>query len=161
METNTTGPERAVLEDMLEENLESFIACVEGLSETDARRSLVPSLTTPLGLVKHLACVERSWSQRRLAALPEQDWDGYAYGDEKSWVVNDEDTVPSAIDDLRRAGARRRELATSYDLDHTIEHDRLGAISLRWIYCHLIEEYARHAGHADILREQIDGRTAS
>jgi hypothetical protein len=156
-----TGPERVVLEAMLDENRESLIQCVDGLSEEDARRSLVPSLTTPLGLLKHVACAERSWFQRRLAALPESEWDGYAYGDEPSWSLSEDDTVASAIDEYQRAPSRSREIAAAYDLDHTIEHDVMGTLSLRWIYLHMIEEVARHAGHADILREQIDGKTTT
>jgi hypothetical protein len=161
VQTNTTGPERTVLEDMLDENRESVIACVQGLSDEAARRSLVPSLTTPLGVLKHLACVERSWFQRVLAALPEEEWDGHAYGDEPSWALADDDTVESVIEEYHRAIVRSRELAAAYDLDHACEHHRLGLVSLRWIYCHMLEEVARHAGHADILREQIDGCTAS
>ena len=156
-----TGPERVVLEAMLDENRESLIQCVDGLSEEDARRRLVPSLTTPLGLLKHTTCAERSWFQRRLAALPEGEWDGYAYGDEPSWSLAETDTVASAIEEFQRAASRSREIAAAYDLDHTIEHDVMGTLSLRWIYLHMIEEVARHAGHADILREQIDGKTAT
>jgi len=156
-----TGPERVVLEAMLDENRESLVECVDGLSEDDARQALVPSLTTPLGVLKHVACAERSWFQRRLAALPESEWDGYAYGDEPSWSLAETDTVASVIEELQRAASRSREIAAAYDLDHTIEHDVMGTLSLRWIYLHMIEEVARHAGHADILREQIDGKTAT
>jgi hypothetical protein len=157
----TTGPERALLEAVLDDNRESLIACVEGLSEEDARRSLVPSLTTPLALLKHVACAERSWFQRRLAGLPEQEWDGYARGDEPSWTVTPQDTVASAVAELRRAVVRSKELAAGRDLDTEVHHEEVGTVSLRWIYLHMIEEVARHAGHADILREQIDGTRAT
>lgn len=159
--TITTGPERAVLEAVLDDNRESLIACVEGLSEQDARRSLVPSLTTPLGILKHVACAERSWFQRRLARLPESERDGYAYGDDPSWTLGPDDTVASVVAELRRAVARSKELAAGHDLDEEVQHDRLGTLSLRWVYLHMIEEVARHAGHADILREQLDGTKAS
>ena len=157
----TNGPERAVLEGLLDDNRESLIECVEGLTEADARKRLVLSLTTPLGLLKHAACVERSWFQRRLAALPESAWTGYGYGDEPSWEYTDADTVESVIAEFRAASTRSREIAAGYGLDHTIEHDVIGAVSLRWIYGHMIEELARHAGHGDILRELIDGKTAT
>ncbi len=157
----TTGPERELLEAVLDDNRASLVECVEGLSEDDARRSLVPSLTTPLSLLKHAAAVERSWFQRRLAALPEQDRDGYAYGDDPSWTVEPGDTVASAVADLRRAIARSKELAAGRDLDTQVHHDVFGTVSLRWIYLHMIEEVARHAGHADILREQIDGKRST
>jgi hypothetical protein len=161
MASPTTGPERALLLGMLDDNRESLVDCVVGLSETDARRSLVPSRTTPLGLLKHLACVERSWFQRRVAALPESEWTGYAYGDAPSWTITDDDTVESAVAELRAAAERSREIADPLDLDFTVEHDVIGTVSLRWVYLHMIEEVARHAGHADILREQIDGRTTT
>lgn len=157
----TTGPERALLEGMLDENREELIACVEGLSEADARRRLVPSLTSPLSLLRHVAAVERSWFQRVLGRLPEAERDGYAMGDEPSWEVTEEDTVASAVADLRQAIARSKEIAAQHDLDDEAEHQRIGTVSVRWIYLHMIEEVARHAGHADILREQLDGRRAS
>jgi hypothetical protein len=156
-----TGPERAVLELMLDDNRASLVECVRGLSDADARRRLVPSLTTPLGLLKHAAAVERSWFQRRLAALPEHEWSGYARGDEPSWALADGDTVESVIAEFDQAAARSREIAADHDLDDTVEHDQIGTLSLRWIYVHMIEELARHAGHADILREQLDGTRAT
>ncbi|WP_206064972.1 DinB family protein [Nocardioides sp. JQ2195] len=152
----STGPERAMLVNMLDLNRESLIECVEGLSESEARQRLVPSLTTPLALLKHVAAAERSWFQRRVAALPEDQWDGYAFGDDASFTVSDDDTVASAVAALRRAAVRGREIADPLDLDFTIDHDHHGVLSLRWIYLHLIREVARHAGHADILREQIE-----
>ena len=158
---NLAGPERSVLELMVDDNRHSLVECVRGLSDEDARRRLVPSLTTPLGVLKHAAAVERSWFQRRLAALPESEWTGYARGDDASWRLADDDTVASVIAEYERAAARSREIATGYDLEDTIEHEHIGTVSLRWIYLHMIEELARHAGHADILREQLDGVRAS
>ncbi|KRF14056.1 mini-circle protein [Nocardioides sp. Soil797] len=155
MEVLTTGPERAMLLNMLDLNRESLIECVEGLSESEARQRLVPSLTTPLGLLKHVAAAERSWFQRRVAGLPESEWDGYGFGDDASFTVTDDDTVESAVSALRQAAERGREIADPLDLGFTIEHDAFGELSLRWIYLHMIREIARHAGHADILREQI------
>lgn len=156
METLSVGAERPMLLNMLDLNRESLIECVEGLTEEQARTRLVASLTTPLGLLKHVACAERSWFQRRVAALPESEWDGYAYGDDASFAVSDEDTVESAVAELRAAARRGREIADPLDLDFTIEHDVFGPLTLRWIYLHMIREIARHAGHADILREQLD-----
>ena len=158
---HTTGPERALLEEMLDDNREELIACVQGLSETDARSRLVPSLTSPLSLLRHVAAVERSWFQRVLGGLPDAERDGYARGDEPSWTVTEQDTVAGAVADLRQAIRRSKEIAARHDLDHEAEHQRMGTVSLRWIYLHMIEEVARHAGHADILREQLDGRKAT
>lgn len=155
MSAPCTGPERALLTTMLDLNRESLIACVEGLSEDEARQRLVPSLTTPLSLIKHVACAERSWFQRRVAALSDSDRDGYAYGDDASFELTDDDTIASAVHALRQAGTRGQEIAEPLDLDFTIHHDHFGEVSLRWIYLHMIRETARHAGHADILCEQL------
>lgn len=127
METLSAGAERPMLLNMLDLNRESLIECVEGLTEEQARARLVTSLTTPLGLLKHVACAERSWFQRRVAALPESEWDGYAYGDDASFTLTDEDTIESAVADLRAAARRGREIADPLDLDFTIEHDFLRA----------------------------------
>lgn len=151
------GAERDLLEAMLEECRADLVRCVAGLSDGDARRRLVPSLTTPLGLLTHAAAAERSWFQRRLAALPESERDGYAYGDDASFRYRDELTVAAAVEDFERACARSRAIAAGFDLDHELVHERIGVVSLRWVYLHMIRELARHAGHADILREQLDG----
>lgn len=158
MEVLCTAPERAMLVNMLDLNRESLIECVEGLDEVEARQRLVPSLTSPLALLKHVACAERSWFQRRVAALPQDRWDGYAYGDDASFMLDDGDTIASTVDSLRRAAARSHEIADPLDLDFTIQHDHYGHVSLRWIYLHMIREVARHAGHADILCEQIESQ---
>ncbi|HEY9565134.1 MAG TPA: DUF664 domain-containing protein [Nocardioides sp.] len=155
MDVVTTGPERAMLENMVALNRESLIDSVEKLTEAEARQRLVPSLTTPLGLVNHVAAAERSWFQRRVAALPEDEWDGHAYGDDASFAVTDEDTIASAIRQLRSAAARSATIAAPLDLDFTIEHDHHGTLSLRWILLHMVREIARHAGHMDILVEQL------
>lgn len=72
-----------------------------------------------------------------------------------SWTVLYTDSVESAIAEYRRVGAEAREIASAYALDDLVQHNRRGPLTLRWLYLHLIEEVARHAGHADILREQI------
>jgi hypothetical protein len=70
-----------------------------------------------------------------------------------------DDTVAGVLADYRASCARSRTAADAHGLDDAVPHDRLGTVSLRWIYVHMIEETARHAGHADILREQTDGST--
>jgi hypothetical protein len=69
------------------------------------------------------------------------------------------DTVAGVLADYRAACEQSRTAAAAHGLDDAVPHDRLGMVSLRWIYVHMIEETARHAGHADILREQTDGST--
>jgi hypothetical protein len=153
----STGTEREILETYLDGYRTIVRKQLAGLSESAARTRLVPSATTPAGLVKHLAAVERSWFQRTFAQRT--DIAGHAYGDEQSWVVTDEDTVASLLAEYEQACEASKAIATGRSLDEEVPHHRMGKVSLRWIYVHMIEETARHAGHADILREQLDGAT--
>jgi len=135
---------------------------LRGLSEEDARRRLVPSLTTMLGLVSHAAAVERNWFQHYLGGKPREEITGNARGDAPSWDVGAGKTIAGktiagVIAEFDSACAASRQIAAGFTLDQTVPHDHLGQGSLRWIYVHIIREHARHVGHADILREQIDG----
>jgi hypothetical protein len=151
----TIGPERLMLESMLDRNRRALIDTTRGLSETDARRRLVASLTTPIGLIKHAATAERIWFQRTLLGLGESACDGPATGGDGSFVVADGETLADVIAEFERASERSRVIATDFELDDTKVHSRAGDVSLRFIYLLLIEDFARHAGHGDILREQI------
>ncbi|GIF20255.1 putative damage-inducible protein DinB [Actinoplanes tereljensis] len=151
----SAGGERDVLEAFLDLYRDIVVRKVDGLSIQDAQRRLVPSSTTLAGLVKHLTSVEREWfqgvlDQRPTARVRVRD-DG--------WAIDPADTVDDLIADYRRACAESRAVASRFTLDATAPQPRLGQVSLRWIYVHMIEETARHAGHADILREQLDGST--
>ena len=132
---------------------------LRGLSEQDARRRLVPSLTTMLGLVSHAAAVERNWFQHYLGSEPREEIAGNARGDAASWDTGAGRTIDGVIAEFDRACAASRQIAAGFTLDQTVPRDELGQVSLRWIYVHIIREHARHIGHADILREQIDGAT--
>ena len=132
---------------------------LHGLTEEEARRRLVPSLTTMLGLVSHAAAVERNWIQHYLGGKPREEIAGNARGDAPSWDVGADKTIAGVIAEFDSACATSRQIAAGFTLDQTVPHDQLGEVSLRWIYVHIIREHARHIGHADILREQIDGAT--
>ncbi|ASR37817.1 mini-circle protein [Prauserella marina] len=152
----TNGTERAVIENMLDRNREALIETARGLSETDARRRLVASLTTPISLLKHAAAAERIWFQRFWAGLDESECDGYSQRDEATFTVTDDETLADVIAEFERASRRSREIAAYFDLDDTKNIPDEGTISMRWTLLAMIEEFARHAGHGDILREQID-----
>jgi hypothetical protein len=154
-----TAGERELLEAFLEYHRQVVSGKLRGLSEDDARRRLVPSSTTPIGLVKHAAAVERGWFQHYLAGLRREQIAGNARGDAASWEVGASEAVADVIAEYEESCAESRRIAAGFALDHTVPHDRLGPVSLRWIYVHMIREHARHIGHADILREQIDGAT--
>lgn len=151
----TTGPEHALLEHMLDRTRAALIDTARGLSEADARRRLVTSLTTPIGLLKHAATAERRWFQRVLLGLEVSECDGHAVPGDSSFVVADDETLADVIDEFQRASARSREIAADFALDDTRIHPLAGEVSLRCVYLILIEDFARHAGHGDILREQL------
>lgn len=153
-----SASERQVLEAFLDDYREALESKLAGLTEEQARSRLVPSLTTPMGLVKHAAACERSWFQRCLAERAPSEIDGYASGDDESWHVTADETVDDVIAEFRSACAESRQVAARFALEDTALHRFLGRVSLRWIYVHMIEELARHAGHADILREQLEAR---
>jgi hypothetical protein len=147
----TDGPERFLLENMLDRNRAGLIHTVHGLTDEEARRRLVPSLTTPIALIKHAAAAERMWFQRFL----ESGGDTPRPGETGSFTVGENETLADVIAEFERASERSRLIAAHYDLNDTKQHPRVGTISIRWIYLLMIEEFARHAGHSDILCEQL------
>lgn len=153
------APEREILEGFLEYHRSALSGKLRGLSEEDARRRLVPSLTTLLGLVSHAAAVERNWFQHYLGGKPREEITGNARGDDPSWDVGADKTIGDVIAEFESACAASRQIAAGFSLDQAVPHDELGQVSLRFIYMNIFGEYARHAGHADIIREQIDGVT--
>ncbi|WP_029113803.1 DinB family protein [Mycobacterium sp. URHB0044] len=152
----TDGTERSIIENMLDGNREALIETARGLSEADARRRLVASLTTPISLIKHAAAAERIWFQRFWAGLDESECDGYARRDLGTFAVADDESVEDVIAEFERASQRSREIASRFELDDTIDVPGRGCVSMRWTLLFMAQEFARHAGHGDILREQID-----
>ena len=151
----TNGQERELVENMLDHNRAALIATASGLSEADARRRLVTSLTTPISLLKHAAAAERIWFQRIWAGLDEAECDGYSRRDEGTFAVADDETLADVIAEFERASRRSRAIASGFDLDETREIPSEGTVSMRWTLLAMVQEFARHAGHGDILREQI------
>jgi uncharacterized damage-inducible protein DinB len=145
------GDERATLQSLLQYKRDAIVRKVEGLSDEEARRSPVPSGTSLLWLVQHLVYAETIWVLHRFDGqeleLPANE-------------VRDGDTLAGAVEAYRRTWERVDAIVAAASLD-----DRCKVIDvepspdLRWVLAHLLEETARHAGHADILRELIDGAT--
>jgi uncharacterized damage-inducible protein DinB len=145
--------ERALLEGMVDNQRDEIDAILEDLDDEEARRRLVPSLTTPLALVKHATFVEKVWFHARVAGVPRKEI-GLPDTVDESFMLDTEDTVESVRAAHRAACDRSREIAAGHELDD--EFDWHGnPVSLRFIYAHMIQELARHAGHGDILVEQI------
>ncbi len=153
-ETTLVGTERAQLEAFVHDNRRELLGLLDGLTEEQARRRLVPSMTCLLALVKHAVFVEHVWFHVSLAGHVRAEL-GVPEAAEDSWVLTDHDTVASVGAAYRTAWAEADEIAAAYDLDDLARHNRRGPLTLRWIYLHLVEELARHAGHGDILREQV------
>jgi hypothetical protein len=146
------GSERETLEALLQFQRESLVRKVAGIDEGAARRSFVASGTTLLWLVKHVTRAETVWVLQRFAG------DDVELPDDKVQVG---DTVLAAIAAYQATWVRIDGVvaaAASLDEDCRAPGPE-GPANLRWVLMHLLEETARHAGHADILRELIDGET--
>jgi uncharacterized damage-inducible protein DinB len=161
VEVPAVGDERTLLVGFLQWQRETLELKCSGLNEGElARRSVEPSTMSLLGLVRHMAEVERGWFRRTMAGEdsprlycseddPDGDFDGAVGGSEvveEAWSAW-RGEVDFAV----------RFVSQAPDLDLTGNDRWHGAVSLRWVLIHMIEEYARHLGHADLLRERIDG----
>ena len=156
----STGDERAMLEGWLDWHRTTLLSKAAGLTAEQLKiASAEPSNLTLLGLIRHMAEVERVWFRTRAAGQntgmlyctdtnPDGDLDDVAQAD----AADDHATFLAEVE-------LAREAAKGLSLEHEFATRRRPAISLRWVYLHMIEEYARHNGHADLLRERIDGAT--
>ena len=139
----------------------------EGLTEDQLAATLGPSTLTLGGIVKHLTLVESWWFRMVFVGLPDLPWVGDAFAADPDWEFNSakDDSWDLLVSRYQEVVAEcnailDRALASPEGLDALARVPRHGNhASLRWILVHLIEEYARHAGHADLIRESIDGRT--
>jgi hypothetical protein len=146
-----TGDDRGTLLALLQFQRESLVRKVKGVGEEQARWSPVSSGTSLLWLVKHLAGAEATWVLRRFAGRA-----GVVRDDE----VREEDSVEAAVAAYRETWVAVDEVVAGASLDDLcVADDRQPPVDLRWILAHLLEETARHAGHADLIREQLDGST--
>ena len=139
--------ERVLLDTFLDSYRAALVRKVEGVSDEDAARPGVASGTSLLWLVQHMVLVEQNWFVRVL----------HGTDLERQWPTADE-PVADAVARYQAACEHSRELAAGVGLD-AIAANPERPFTLRWILLHMIEETARHAGHADILREQLDGVT--
>ena len=150
--------ERAMLDGWLEWHRATLRWKCRGLGgEKLADRAVPPSTLSLLGLVRHMTEVERGWFRRGLA------------GEDAPYLYSREGAEDADFDEVDPARAEAdvaafeeeceivRRIAAGMPLEATFTHRRHGVTSLRWVYVHMIEEYARHNGHADLLRERIDG----
>jgi uncharacterized damage-inducible protein DinB len=151
--------ERAMLEQWLEFHRITLLIKCEGLDDEQRKRRPVATSNLSLhGLIRHMAEVERNWFQRVLLRAPDTSpiWYDPAIEDSELVPLDDADWEADLAAWHAQCDASRAA-AAGHDLDDTGIR-RGEPCSLRWIYVHMIEEYARHNGHADLIREMIDGR---
>jgi hypothetical protein len=150
----TAEPLKVQLETFLDEYRAALPACLDGLTEEQARRSLVPSKTTLLGLVKHATYAERVWFGEAVTGRPRKEM-GLPPTAADAFVLTGKDTIESVRRAHAEACAASRRATAGLDLDDVLRGHFLGPLPLRWVYLHALREFAQHCGHADILREQI------
>ena len=157
-----TPDERAALESSLDFQRQTFLAKCAGLSADQLIVCSVSSSTLSLlGLVRHLAAVERWWFRRQFAG---EDVELLYYTDDDPELDFDGGTASSVEADFAVYAAeveRCRDVVADRSLEDTFLRANGQLLNLRWLYLHMIEEYARHNGHADLLREQIDGQVGA
>jgi hypothetical protein len=145
---------RKQFEVFLDEHRTALNRCLDGLTEEQVRRSLVPSRTTLLGLVKHAIFVEKVWFDEAITCRPRVEIGIPATPDE-SFVLDDDDTIATVQRAHREACEASRRATSSMELEDMVHGNRRGPLPLRWVYLHTLRELAQHCGHADILREQL------
>ena len=152
--------ERQALGAWLDWHRAALLEKLDGLGEEQLRRPMVPSGTSLLGLVKHLTETEHGWFVIEYARLDEEPLFETEDDPEAGFKVGPDETSALIVARYLEICERSREiLAGAASLGETVPNERWGSIDLRRIVIHMIEETARHNGHADILRELIDGVT--
>jgi hypothetical protein len=154
------GGERETLEGFLDWYRAVVVRKVDGLTLVDAKREMTPTGLSPLGVLKHLGWAERGWFRETFVGEDVEAID--VEGDNSpEFAIGDEDTVGSVIDFYRaEVEESRRVCRDAPSLDALSAKKALyrGHVTLRWIIVHMLEETARHAGHLDLMRENIDGQ---
>jgi len=147
-------PFRTQVEVFLDEHRSALRSCLDGVSEEQARRRLVASRTTLLGLVKHATFVERVWFDEAVTARSRAET-GIPASPEESFRLDDADTIASVQQAHREACAASRRATAGLGPDDLLPGNRRGPLPLRWVHLHVLRELAQHCGHADVLREQL------
>jgi uncharacterized damage-inducible protein DinB len=152
-----SAPPKEMVEAFLDYLRATLLWKVEGLSDKELRRPFPPSSMTLLGMIKHIAYVERWWFQIVFAGeelpLPWTDNDPDA-----DWRVEPDESAAAIVAFYKREIERSRAIVASASWDDPAKRPEMDQ-TLGWILTHMVEETARHCGHADLFREQIDGAT--
>ncbi|MFD1085654.1 DinB family protein, partial [Micromonospora andamanensis] len=142
-------PAHAQFESFLDEHRAALNGCLDGLTEEQARRSLVASRTTLLGLVKHATFVEKVWFDEAVTGRSRAEI-GIPQSSHDSFLLGDGDTIATVQQAHREACAASRRATSSLGLDDILPGHRRGPLPLRWVYLHVLRELAQHCGHAEI-----------
>jgi uncharacterized damage-inducible protein DinB len=154
-----TGDEHLLLTQFLDYQRTVLLRKVGELDDDGLQRVMTPSGLTLLGIVKHLAYVERWWFRIAFAGDEGVDPPWTDDDPDADWRVEPGETAEAIRALYDDEVARARAIAAGASFDDIAADPRAKGRSLRWIMLHVLEEYARHLGHADIMREAIDGRT--
>jgi uncharacterized damage-inducible protein DinB len=156
----TTGDERATLQGLLEWQRSTLLWKCSGLNGDElTMRSVPPSTLSLLGVIRHLADAERAWFRRYFQG--EQIPEAYARPDAPNAAFDETkaDEAEADVGQLMAEWDASRMAVAGASLEDRFLHEEFGEMSLRWVFNHMIAEYARHIGHVDLLRELIDGGT--
>ncbi len=146
--------ERVQFDAFIEEYRGAIEATLDGLTEEQARRRLVASATTLLGLLKHVTWMQRVWFEECVGGTSRQEL-GLVRSPDESFRLSDDATIASVTAAYRQACVTARTAVTDLPLDAVVTGHRAGPRTLRWVYLQVLRELAHHCGHADILREQV------
>lgn len=160
-----TGNEKELLHARLKLCRDALVWKLEGLSDVDARRPMTSTATNLIGLVKHMTLLESyyfcdAFERPRPTLAWESDEDA-KLGHPADFYAKPEELIPDLIADYHAACAAADRTIAELDLDTTGRHPAGVTVSLRWMLLNVLIDTARHAGHADIVRENIDGSTGS
>ncbi|WP_026531538.1 DinB family protein [Arthrobacter sp. H41] len=151
------APLRQQFDSFLDDHRRAIHDCLDGMTEEEARRRLVSSETTLLGLVKHATFVELVWFNEAITCRSRHEI-GCPAGPDESFEIEPSDTIDAVRTVYRQVCAASRDSAASLGIDDVVNGNHRGPLPMRWIYLHALRELAQHCGHADILREQILAR---
>lgn len=138
----------------INQHRQMLFTCLDGITEEEARRRLVPSRTTLLGLVKHGTFVEKVWF-REAPTGSSREALGIAPNPDESFKLEDGDNIASVIAEYREEIAHTHQVLEGATGETVFPGNKRGPLPLRWIQLHMLRELAQHCGHADILREQV------
>jgi uncharacterized damage-inducible protein DinB len=159
------GDEQSMVRDYLDYHRATFLSKIAGLDKQQLAQSIPTSVMTLAGLTKHLALVEDSWFQETFLGNEDvEPWSSAPFDSDPDWdfhsAIDDDPADLVALYEAACARSRAAYADKSLDTESLSLDRRTGErFSLRWIMLHAIEETARHNGHADLLREAIDGAT--